>query len=155
MFEIAVLFVMLSPAEPARAIDDVGIQQFIDSQRTANDGPGKIIAQGGGYFDDDQYPDRLIVYTFDPGPSPGDGARGLFAVAFLTAHFDRTDIVPVPEAELIPESIREYSYRDRELVLRGKKRLPGDKQCCPSGVAVVTLTVRDGKIAVTGKPNRQ
>lgn len=72
----------------------------------------------------------------------------MFAVAFLTEHFDTTEIMFIPESDLIPETVTGYSYKGGELTIRGQKRLPDDAACCPSGIATVSLSFRDGKVVI-------
>ena len=98
------LLALLIADEPRRAIDDGGIQLFIESQRTANSGPGKILATASGSYDDDAYADKLVIYTYQQGSAQGDEWHGLFAVAFLTKNFETTDVLFIPEAEIIPDS---------------------------------------------------
>ncbi|MGI9232945.1 MAG: hypothetical protein ACR2RD_04880, partial [Woeseiaceae bacterium] len=95
--------------EPRRAIDNNGVQLFIESQRTEQNGPGRILASSNGYYDGDSHPDRLVVYTYEHGPNRGDKAYGMFAVAFLTENFETTDILFIPESEMVSEAFRGYS----------------------------------------------
>lgn len=142
--------------EPRRVIDNIGVQIFIESQRTEQNGPGKILASSSGYYDGDSYPDRLVIYTYEHGPNRGDKAYGMFAVAFLTENFETTDVLFIPESEMVSERFREYSSDGAELVITGEKRLPGDAMCCPSAIASITLTVADGQVVIlNGKYRRQ
>ena len=144
-------FVMCNVAladEPRRAVNHLTVELFIESQRTEQNGPGKILAENSGDYDGDSHPDKLVVYTYGHGPNHGDKTFGMFAVAFLTESFDTTDVLFIPEAEMVPDTIREYSARGPELTVIGKKRLPGDAMCCPSAIASITLTVADGRIVV-------
>jgi hypothetical protein len=80
----------------------------------------------------------------------------MYVVAFLTENFDTTDILFIPESEIVPDTIREYSGRGGELTVTGKKRLPGDAMCCPSATASITLTVEDGRVVIlNGQYRRQ
>ena len=148
MIEFLGLLALLIADEPNRAIDDGGIQLFIESQRTANSGPGKILATASGSYDDDAYADKLVIYTYQQGSAQGDEWHGLFAVAFLTKNFETTDVLFIPEAEIIPDSLRQYSSDGTELVIRAKKRLPGDAMCCPSAIVSIVLSVKDGKVVI-------
>jgi hypothetical protein len=148
MLGIDILLVLLIADEPVRAIDDGGIQMFIESHRTPGNGPGKILAAASGLYDSDSYADKLIVYTYETEPNYGDRVHGMFAVAFLTESFDTTEILFIPEAELIPGTLREYSFGGNELIITGRKRLPGDPMCCPSAIASITLSVVDGKVVI-------
>ena len=134
--------------EPQRTIDAEAVQVFIESRRTEQNGPGKVLAKASGHYDDDAFPDQLVVYTYEHGPNRGDRTFGMFAVAFLTENFDTTDVVFIPEADLIPGTLREYSSRGGELTVTGRKRLPGDAMCCPSATVSITLTVEDGRVLV-------
>jgi hypothetical protein len=136
MLGIDVLLVLLIADEPIRAIDDGGIQMFIESHRTSCDGPGKIFARARGYYDSDSYPDKLVIYTYEHGPNCDDRVHGVFAVAFLTESFDTTEILFIPEAELVSDKLHGYSYSGNVLIITGEKRLPGDPMCCPSAIAV-------------------
>jgi len=142
--------------EPRRAIDNSGVQLFIESQRTEQNGPDRILASSSGHYDGDSHPDRLVVYTYEHGPNRGDKAYGMFAVAFLTENFETTDILLIPESEMVSERIREYSSDGTKLVITGEKRLPGDNMCCPSAIASITLTVVDGQVVIlNGEYRRQ
>ena len=142
--------------EPRRVIDPLAVHVFIESQRTEQNGPGKVLARNSGNYDGDSYPDRLVVYTYEHGPNHGDKAFGMFVVAFLTESFDTTDVLFIPEAEMVPDTLRGYSSRGNELTVRGKKRLPGDAMCCPSAIASITFTVTDGRVVVLkGEYRRQ
>lgn len=142
--------------EPRRVIDPLAVQVFIESQRTEQNGPGKVLARNNGHYDGDSFPDRLVVYTYEHGPNHGDKAFGMFVVAFLTESFDTTDVLFIPETELVPDTLREYSSRGNELTVVGKKRLPGDAMCCPSATASITLTVADGQVVILkGEYRRQ
>ena len=134
--------------EPRRAIDPLAVHVFIESQRTEQNGPGKVLARNSSNYDSDSYPDKLVVYTYEHGPNHGDKVFGMFVVAFLTESFDTTDVLFIPETEMVPDTIREYSARGNELTVTGKKRLPGDAMCCPSAIASITLTVADGRVVV-------
>ena len=103
MIEFVVLLALLIADEPNRAIDNGGIQIFIESQRTASNGPGRILATASGYYDGDSFPDKLVIYTYEHGPNRGDRVHGMFAVAFLTESFETTDILFIPEAEMVPD----------------------------------------------------
>lgn len=114
------------------------------------------MATAGGYYDGDAYPDKLVVYTYEHGPNRGDKAFGIFAVAFLTENFDTTDVLFIPESEIVPETLREYTSRGNKLVITGKKRLPSDANCCPTGVVSITLAVERGRVVVlNGEYRRQ
>jgi len=142
--------------EPRRAISPATVQLFIESQRTEQNGPGKVLAQNSGYYDGDSYSDKLVVYTYEHGPSHGDKTFGMFVVAFLTENFDTTDVLFIPETEMVPDTLREYSARGPELTVTGKKRLPGDAMCYPSAIASITLTVADGRVVILkGEYRRQ
>jgi len=142
--------------EPRRAIDPLAVQVFIESQRTEQNGPGKVLARSSGHYDGDSFPDKLVVYTYEHGPNRGDKAFGMFAVAFLTENFDTTDVLFIPEAEMVPDTLREYSSHGNELTVIGKKRLPGDNMCCPSATTSIILTVTDGRVVVLkGEYSRQ
>ena len=134
--------------EPRRAIDLLAVPVFIESQRTGQNGPGKVLVQTSGHFDGDAYGDILAVYTYEHGPNHGDKAFGMFVVAFLTENFATTEVLFIPESEMVPATVRQYSVRDSELTLTGKKRLPGDAMCCPSGIASITFAVTDGRVVV-------
>lgn len=148
MLGIGVLFVLLTADEPIRAINDDGIQMFIESHRTSSNGPGKILAKASGLYDSDSYPDKLVIYTYEHGPNCGDRVHGMFAVAFLTESFDTTEILFIPEAELVPDTLREYSYGGNELNIIGKKSMPGDPMCCPTAITSITLSVVNGKVVI-------
>lgn len=148
MIELLALLSLSIADEPRRAIDDHGIQLFIELQRTADSGPGQILASTSGHFDDDVYGDQLVVYAYHPISAKSDKPHGLFAVAFLTKDFQTTDVLFIPETEIIPESLREYSSDGTELVIRGRKWLPGDSKCCPSAIVSIVLSVEDGKVVI-------
>ncbi|MDJ0940058.1 MAG: hypothetical protein QNJ00_09860 [Woeseiaceae bacterium] len=142
--------------EPRRAIDSVGIQLFIESHRSERHGPGKILASSRGYYDGDSYPDRLVIYTYGHGPNRGDKDHGMYAVAFLTDNFENTQVLFIPESEMLSSGISGYSSDGTELVITGEKRLPGDAMCCPSAIASIALTVADGQVVVlNGEYRRQ
>lgn len=73
--------------EPRRVIDPLAVQVFIESQRTEQNGPGKVLARNSGHFDGDSFPDKLVVYTYEHGSNHGEKAFGMFVVAFLTERF--------------------------------------------------------------------
>lgn len=148
MIEFLGLLVLLIADEPRRAIDDYGIQLFIESQRAANSGPGEILARASGNYDDDAYADELAIYTYRQGSIQGDKSHGLFAVAFLTKNFETTDVLFIPESEMIPDSLRQYSSDGTELVILGKRRLPGDAMRCPSAIVSIVLSVEEGKVVI-------
>ena len=80
----------------------------------------------------------------------------MFAVAFLTENSETTDILLIPESEMVSERFREYSSDGTKLVITGEKRLPGDNMCCPSAIASITLTVADGQVVIlNGEYRRQ
>lgn len=142
--------------EPRRIVDSLAVQVFIESQRTEQNGPGKVLATAGGYYDGDAYPDTLVVYTYEHGPNRGDKAFGIFAAAFLTENFDTTDVLFIPESEIVPETLREYTSRGNKLVITGRKRLPSDANCCPTGVVSITLAVERGRVVIlNGEYRRQ
>lgn len=142
--------------EPRRVIDPLAVQIFIESQRTEQNGPGKVLARFEGSFDGDAYTDMLVVYTYEHGPNHGDKAFGMFVVAFLTENFDTTDVLFIPESEMVPDTLRQYSSRGNELTITGKKRIPGDAMCCPSAIVSITLAVEDKRVVVlSGEFRRQ
>ena len=142
--------------ELRRVIDNAGVQIFIESQRTEQNGPGKILASSSGYYDGDSYPDRLVIYTYEHGPNHGDKAYAMYAVAFLTENSETTDVLLIPESEMVSERLLEYSSDGTELVITGEKRLPGDNNCCPSAIASITLTVANGQVVIVkGEYRRQ
>lgn len=155
MIEFLSLLTFFPIDEPRRAIDDGGIRIFIESQRPENAGPGKVVATAGGYFDSDSFSDKLVVYLYENGPTLGDRAHGLYGVAFLTEGFETSDILYIPATEMIPESVRGYSSDGSELVIRGKRHLPGDDECCPSAIASIALWVVKGKVVVLRGEYRQ
>ena len=142
------LLALFSIDEPRRAIDNGGVRIFIESQRPENAGPGKVVATVGGYFDSDSYPDKLVVYSYEKTSTSADRAHGLYAVAFFTEDFVTSDALFIPAMEIIPESVREYSSDGSELVIRGKRYLPDDDECCPSAIASIALWVMDGKVVI-------
>lgn len=146
MFEFLGLLTFFSADEPRRAIDDGGIRIFIELQRPENAGLGEVVATAGGHFDGDSFPDRLVVYSYES--TSGDRAHGLYAVAFFTEDFDTSDILFIPATEIIPESVHGYSSDGSELVIRGKRHLPGNDTCCPSANVSIALWVADGKVLV-------
>jgi hypothetical protein len=80
----------------------------------------------------------------------------MYAVAFLTENFETTDVLFIPESEMVSERLLEYSSDGAELVITGEKRLPGDRNCCPSAIVSITLTVADGQVVVVkGEYRRQ
>ncbi|MEX0976091.1 MAG: hypothetical protein WDZ50_03225 [Woeseia sp.] len=148
MIELLGLLALSIADEPRRGIDDHGIELFIESQRTVDSGPGKILASTSGLFDDDVYADKLVVYTYRRTSAQASKPHGLFAVAFLTENFETTDVLFIPESEIVPDSLREYSSDGTELVIRGRKRLPGDSMCCPSAIVSIVLSVKGGEVVV-------
>ena len=142
------LLMMDTVDEPHRAIDDYGIELFIESQRTAESGPGKIVASARGNYDGDAYADELVIYTYQQGPAQGAASQGLFAVAFLTQNFETTDVLFIPETEIIPDSLHRYSSNGTELTIRGNRLLPGDAMCCPSAIVSIVLSVEDGSVVI-------
>ncbi len=134
--------------EPYRVIDHAAVEVFIESQRTAENGPGKILASDSRDYDGDSHPDKLIIYTYEHGPNPGDKTHGIFAVAFLTENFQSTDVLFISGSDMAPFTLDGYSSRGRELVIRGKKYLPGDAMCCPTANTSITLTVTDGEVVI-------
>ncbi len=119
-----------------------------ERQALENAGLGKVVATAGGYFDSDSFPDKLAVYSYENRSTLGDRVHGLYAVAFLTEGFETTDILYIPATEMIPESVRGYSSNGSEVVIRGKRHLPGDDECCPSAIASIALGVVKGKVVV-------
>jgi hypothetical protein len=148
MIDFLSLLAIASFDEPRRIIDMTGVQIFIESQRPKEAGPGKVVALTGGYFDDDAHPDRLVVYTYEHRSSSSNRNHGLYAVAFFTEEFETSDIVFIPEADIIPQSVHGYSSDGKELVIRGLRHLPGDDECCPSASASIALWVVDGEVVV-------
>ena len=101
-FDVLFLTLLLADA-PNRLIDDTAVEAFIESGRGAGNGRGKILATHAGFYDDDSYVDRLVVYTYEHGPKRGDRVYGVYAVAFLTENPETTELLFIPEADLVSE----------------------------------------------------
>ena len=148
MIGFEVLLSLLLADASNRVIEDAAVEAFIESRRGPDNGRGRILAAHSGFYDDDAHTDRLVVYTYEHGPNRGDRVYGMYAVAFLTENRKTTEPLFISEADLVSEGRIEYSFDGKDLVLTGKKRLPGDAMCCPSGVASITLSVVDRKVVV-------
>lgn len=151
MIGVDILLSLLLADEPLRAIDHAAVRTFIESRRTDRNGAGKILVTSGGDYNGDSIADKLVLYTYEHGPKRGDKVYGLFAVAFIseTGGFCKaTEVLFVPETELVAQRLLEYSSRGNETMVTAEKRLPGDAMCCPSGIATVTFSVRDGKVVI-------
>lgn len=159
MIGIDLLLAMLLADEPLRVIDHGAVQIFIESRRTDLDGPGKILVMSGGDYNGDSIADKLVIYTYEPAPNSGDKPHGMFAVAFLSEIGDfhkTTEVMFIPETELVPDRLLGYSSDGSTTVVEGRKRLPGDSMCCPSAIASVTFAVEDEKVVfLNGEFERQ
>ena len=148
MIDILGLLTVFFIDEPRRAISNYGVRIFIESQRPDNAGRGKVVATAGGYFDSDSYPDKLVVYSYGKTSTPDEQEHGSYAVVFFTEDFTTSAILFIPATDIIPESVREYSSRGGELIIKGKRRLPDDDECCPSAMASIALRVVNREVVV-------
>ncbi len=151
MIGLDVLLTLLLADEPRRVIDHGAVQIFIESRRTDRNGPGKILVTSGGDYNGDSIADKLVLYTYEQGPSRGDRVHGMYAVAFVSelgGFHKATDVLFIPETELILERLLEYSSRGNTTVVTAEKRLPGDAMCCPSAIATITFSVKDEKVVI-------
>lgn len=129
-------------------IEYAAVELFIESQRKPDNGPGVILASDDRDYDGDSHPDRLVIYSYEHGPNPGDKSHEMFAVAFLTENFESTDVLVISGADMVAFSLKEYSSGGNELIIRGNKYLPGDAMCCPSADTSITLTVSNGEVVI-------
>lgn len=134
--------------EPNRIIEHAAVELFIESQRKPDNGPGVILAYGTHDYDGDSHPDRLVVYSFEHGPNPGDKSHEMYAVAFLTENFETTEVLVISGADMVPFSLEGYSSAGNELVIRGKKYLSGDAMCCPSAETSITLAISNAEVVI-------
>lgn len=148
MIELVGLLFPFVIGEPWRTIDNYAVKIFVEAHRPEDSGPGKVLATASGYYDGDAFADKLVVYTYERGPGQPHEPRGLFAVGFLTDGFERTDLLFIPESEIVPSSLREYSHDGTSLEIRGKKRLPSDAECCPSADVTIILAVKNGEVVI-------
>lgn len=140
-------------------IDHGAVQIFIESQRTEQNGPGKILVTSGGDYNGDSIADKLVMYTYEHGPNRGDKVFGMYAVAFISeagSFHKTTDVLFVPESEMIPERILEHSSNGNKTVITAEKRLPSDAMCCPSAIVSLTFSVEESKVVIlTGEFQRK
>ena len=137
--------------EPRRVIDHGAVQIFMESQRTEHNGPAKVLVTSGGDYNGDSIADKLVMYTYEHGPNHGDKVFGMYVVAFVSeagGFHKTTDVLFIPEAEMIPERLLEYSSSGNTTVVTGEKRVPGDAMCCPSAIASIAFSVEDGKVVI-------
>ena len=157
---ISIFSALLLTALSAGGVDKGAIEIFVESRRSVQDGPGRIIATSRANLNDDLVDDTIVVYTYEHGPNSGDRVWGQYLVAFLSAPdgtHTATDVLFVPHTELIIN--KRYGLRgrpNREIELTADKYLPGDDKCCPSGEAILVFTVEDNRvIALSGNWSRK
>ena len=100
MIDFLALLAFFSTDEPRRAIADIGVKIFIETQSPENAGLGRVVASTGGHFDGDSFPDKLVVYSYENATTSDDQQHGLYAVAFFTEDFDTSDILFIPATYL-------------------------------------------------------
>ena len=147
MFDLA--SIILAALLQFTAVDHGAISIFVESRRSEENGPGKILFVGRADFNDDSIGDTIAFYTYEHGPNRGDRVWGQYVVAFLSdtdGIHKPTDVLFVPDSELISAALRSFEGADKLFTLSGDKWLPGDAKCCPTGVSTIVFSVVDGKV---------
>ena len=112
-------------------------------------GPAVIKLLAKEDLNGDGVEDHLIAFTFQWDEKRHGRYHGHMVAAFVStpsATFDASNVVPVPESELIFYSDYEVEVRGDAVAIKGRKRAPTDAQCCPTARAEIEFGLVDGKL---------
>jgi len=152
------LSLLLTSVFSVPVVDNEAVQQFVDKNRLNHEGPAVITRLSNADLNGDGVEDHLIAFTFQ-WDKPGHSRPYMhFVVAFVStpsATFDATNILLIPDSELLFYSDFEVEVRGNVVAVKGKKRTPTDAQCCPTARGEIVFGLVNGKLrAIEGSWRR-
>ena len=152
------LSLLISVVFSVPVVDQESLQLFVDSNRLNHEGPAIITPLAKADFNGDGVEDQLIAFTFQWDEPRHSRLFGQMVVAFVStpsATFDATNVLLIPEFELIFYSNFEVEVRGSVVAIKGKKRTPTDAQCCPTARGEIVFGLVNGKLrAIEGSWSR-
>ena len=143
------LSLLISTVFSVPVVDQEFLERFVEENRLGHAGPVVITPLTKTDLNGDGVEDQLIAFTFQWDENRHSRYYGQMVAAFVStpsATFDATNVLLIPESELIFYSEFEVEIRGSTVAVKGKKRTPDDAQCCPTAQAEVVFGLVDGKL---------
>ena len=152
------LSLLLSTVFSVPVVDQESLEQFVEGNRLSYEGPAIIARLAKVDLNDDGVEDELIAFTFQWDENRHGRYYGQMVSAFIStpsATFDATNVLLIPESELIFYSEFEVEIRGDAVAVMGTKRTPTDAQCCPTARGEIVFGLVNGKLrAIEGSWHR-
>ncbi len=143
------LSLLISTVFSVPVVDQESLEHFVEQNRLSYAGPAVITRLAKADLNGDGVEDQLIAFTFQWDEDRHSRYYGQMVAAFVStpsATFDATNVLLIPESELIFYSEFEVQIRGSSIAVKGKKRTPDDAQCCPTAQAEIVFGLVDGKL---------
>ena len=143
------LSLLLSTVFSVPVVDQEAIRRFVDNIRLSYEGPAIITQLAKADLNGDGVEDQLIAFTFQWDEPRHSRLYGQIVAAFVStpsATFDATNVLLIPDFELIFYSDFEVEIRGTAVAIKGKRRTPTDAQCCPTARGEIVFGLVNGKL---------
>ena len=143
------LSLLISTVISVPVVDQESLERFVEENRLSHAGPAVITPLTKTDLNGDGVEDQLVAFTFQWDENRHSRYYGQMVAAFVStpsATFDATNVLLIPESELIFNSEFEVEVRGSTVAVKGKKRTPDDAQCCPTAQAEIVFGLVDGKL---------
>ena len=143
------LSLLLSTVFSVPVVDQESLERFVEGNRLSYEGPAIITRLAKVDFNGDGVEDELIAFTFQWDENRHSRYYGQMVSAFIStpsATFDATNVLLIPDSELIFYSEFEVEIRGTAVAIKGKKRTPDDARCCPTAQGEIVFGLVDGKL---------
>ncbi len=145
---------LISTVLSVPVVDQDALQALADSNRLNHEGPAVITPLAKVDLNGDGIEDQLVAFTFQWDENRHSRLYGQMVAAFVStpsATFDATNVLIIPESDVIFYSDFGVEVRGSSVAVMGTKRIPGDAQCCPTARAEIVFELVDGSLkAVMG-----
>lgn len=143
------LFFLISTVFSAPVIDQDSVAAFVDQNRHGYEGPAAINYLATTDLNGDGVDDHLIAFTYgwdDNGYRRHYGQKLAAFLSIPSATFEATNVLQIPESDLLFYSDFEVEIGDKVVSILAKKRTPTDAQCCPTAWGRISVGLVDGEL---------
>ena len=143
------LSILISAVFSVPVVDQDSVERFVEQNRLSYAGPAVVKSLADVDLNGDGVEDHLIAFTFQWDEPRHSRLYGHMVAAFVStssATFDATNILLIPDSELIFYSDFEVEVRGDVVAVKGRKRTPTDAECCPTARGEIVFGLVDGKL---------
>ena len=136
---------------PRPIIPDTAADFFLESYAESRSANFERLFLVSGQFDSDYHWDKALVFRPSDLEKTSKEERGVYIVAFLSVGFRTSEVLFIPEDELLPDSVsgsEGHGYGRFSII--GQRCLPRNTGPCEPVSARVTVSFEDGVPRILG-----